>query len=300
MDFGKINHALLDSIPFKLPPDHPKNAEILSGKRNPKPTIYIGASGWGMKELAGVLYPRSLKNTQFLSHYSRAYNTVELSSLFYGLPAHDQLKRWHDQTPPNFRFCPKFLQQITHTNKLSNVSEHLERYLDCISGLGEKLGPILFMPHPSLGPKQQEQILKFIDLLPQWANFFIELRHPDWFMDTNHENFFDELQKRQRAALITDTAGRRDALHMHLTVPQVMVRFAGNNLHPTDYQRIDDWTDRLAFWIENGLESAYFFVHQSQENLTPVLIRYFIQSLNEKANVNIHQPILASDHTLFG
>lgn len=300
MDFGKIDIAHIDSIPFKLPADHPKNKDIISGKRLPKPSIYIGASGWGMKELSGALYPRTLKSNQYLTHYSRAYKTVELSALFYGLPAPDQIKRWYDQTPPDFRFCPKFLQQITHTNRLINVSEYLELYLDCISGLGEKLGPILFMPHPSLGPKDQAKLLNFMDQLPDWINFQIELRHPDWFMGTNHEGFFDELQKRRQAALITDTAGRRDALHMHLTTPQAMVRFAGYNLHPTDYQRIDDWTDRLACWIEHGLESVYFFIHQAEEHLTPLLIRYFIEQLNAKARLNLPQPTLVSDQTLFG
>ncbi len=87
---------------------------------------------------------------------------------------------------------------------------------------------------------------------------------------------------------------------MHLNVPHVIVRFAGYNLHPTDYQRIDDWTDRLAFWIENGLESVYFFIHQAEENLTPLLIRYFIEQLNAKARLNLPQPILVSDQTLFG
>jgi uncharacterized protein YecE (DUF72 family) len=300
MDFGKIAITHIDSIQFKLPADHPKNAEILSGKQLSKPSIYIGASGWGMKEFAGVLYPRTLKSSQYLTHYSRSYKSVELSALFYGLPTPQQIRRWYDQTPLDFRFCPKFLQQITHTNKLSHVSEYLDQYLDCISGLGEKLGPILFMPHPSLGPTNQTQLLNFINSLPDWVNFHIELRHPDWFVGKHHEGFFDELQKRKRAALITDTAGRRDALHMHLTVPHVMVRFAGYNLHPTDYQRIDDWTDRLACWIENGLESVYFFIHQAEENLTPILIRYFIEQLNAKARLNLPQPILVSDQTLFG
>jgi uncharacterized protein YecE (DUF72 family) len=300
MDFGKIDPSLLDSVNFQLPPDHPNTGLVLPGTRASNPKVYIGASGWGMKELSGVLYPKTLKSNQFLKHYSSAYNTVELSALFYGLPAPTQIEQWYQQTPAHFRFCPKLPQQITHTQKFSQIDDLLERYLDCVSGLGEKLGPLLFMPHPSLGPKEQERILTFIDQLPDWLNFFIELRHPEWFKNTQHAGFFHALQQRQRGALITDTAGRRDTLHMHLTVPHCMVRFAGNNLHPTDYQRIDDWAQRLADWIKQGLQSVYFFIHQSQEQQTPELIRYLIDQLNEHAQLNIPQPTLVRDHTLFG
>ena len=67
-------------------------------------------------------------------------------------------------------------------------------------------------------------------------------------------------------AVITDTAGRRDCVHQRLTTPFAFIRFVGNNLHPTDYSRMDDWVERIQEWFDQGLErvkvlgDAYFAV----------------------------------------
>lgn len=36
-------------------------------------------------------------------------------------------------------------------------------------------------------------------------------------------------------------AGRRDVAHMNITVPKTMIHFVANDLHETDYKRLDDW-----------------------------------------------------------
>ena len=54
--------------------------------------------------------------------------------------------------------------------------------------------------------------------------------------------------------MITDTAGRRDCAHMHLTIPKAFIRYVGNSLHPTDYTRIDVWVERMKYWLDHGME----------------------------------------------
>jgi hypothetical protein len=44
---------------------------------------------------------------------------------------------------------------------------------------------------------------------------------------------------------MSDTYGRRDCVHMELTTPEATIRFAGNNLAPSDYTRLDAWVERL-------------------------------------------------------
>jgi uncharacterized protein YecE (DUF72 family) len=90
-------------------------------------------------------------------------------------------------------------------------------------------------------------------------------------------------------ALITDVAGRRDVLHMCLTAPAVMVRFVGNSLHPTDFSRIDAWIGRLKQWLEQGLREIYFFVHEPDNVQAPELIRYVIQELNARCELQLKQ-----------
>ena len=65
--------------------------------------------------------------------------------------------------------------------------------------------------------------------------------------------------------MITDTAGRRDALHMCLTTAAVFIRFVGSAPHPSDRSRIAEWIDRIGRWTDSGLEELYFFIHQKEE-----------------------------------
>ena len=51
------------------------------------------------------------------------------------------------------------------------------------------------------------------------------------------------LERLKKGTVITDTAGRRDCLHMKLTSADIFIRFVGNSLHESDYQRIDDWVE---------------------------------------------------------
>jgi uncharacterized protein YecE (DUF72 family) len=80
--------------------------------------------------------------------------------------------------------------------------------------------------------------------------------------------------------VMTDVAGRRDVLHMSLTSSAAMIRFTGNELHPSDFARLDAWAERLAGWFEAGLSELYFFMHQPEESTAPAIANYFIRKLN--------------------
>jgi len=64
--------------------------------------------------------------------------------------------------------------------------------------------------------------------------------------------------------IITDATGRRDIVHMRLSTPTVFIRYVGNNRHVTDFKRVDEWAGRLKTWIDAGIESLYFMMHQHQ------------------------------------
>jgi uncharacterized protein YecE (DUF72 family) len=75
----------------------------------------------------------------------------------------------------------------------------------------------------------------------------------------------------------------------------------GNGLHPTDFQRIDDWIDRIAQWLDSGLHTLYFFIHQHDELHSPQLAKYMIDKLNKKCKLNVKSPQLLNkpDSKLF-
>ena len=90
--------------------------------------------------------------------------------------------------------------------------------------------------------------------------------------------------------VITDVAGRRDVVHSTLTTPDLTLRFVGNELHPTDYTRIDEWCKRIITWLEMGMMNAYIFVHCGENKFAPELTKYWIEQLNNLANLDIQVP----------
>ncbi len=95
--------------------------------------------------------------------------------------------------------------------------------------------------------------------------------------------------------IISDAAGRRDCVHMHLSKPEAFIRFVGNGLHKTDFIRVDNWVDRVKKWLDGGLHKLYYFMHQHEEIHPPELANYLVRKLNEKCNLKITVPTLLSE-----
>jgi len=300
MDFGRIDKSLLDTIDFSLPPDHTQTNNILShNKKTSKPQIHVGCAKWGRTDWVGKIYPQGTKATNFLNEYAKQFDCIEFNAVYYGLPTLQQIKLWKSKVGKDFKFCPKFTDVITHQKRLKNIEQELDAFLTTIHEFGNHLGPIFFMPHPQMGPEQMSVILSFLELLPKDLNVFVEFRHKEWFQKNNADIIFPILENLKRGTVITDTAGRRDCLHMRLTTPEAFIRFVGNSLHKSDYERIDEWVERLKQWLDNGLQRCYFFVHQHEELFSPELCKYLIEQLNSKCAASIKVPKFFNEGLLF-
>ena len=131
----------------------------------------------------------------------------------------------------------------------------------------------------------------YLQNLPRDFPVTLELRHEDWFKDpTVFDETFSLLEETGKGAVITDVAGRRDALHQRLTNGTAFIRFNGYNLHPSDYQRLDEWVERIKIWIESGIKEVHFYCHQQDETNTPVTCDYMIKKLNEVCHLNLERP----------
>jgi uncharacterized protein YecE (DUF72 family) len=127
--------------------------------------------------------------------------------------------------------------------------------------------------------------------LPTDLQFFLEVRHPDWFSrDKEREDMFNFLRDHKMGAVITDTAGRRDCAHMHLTVSKAFIRYVGNSLHPTDYTRSDAWVKRIKYWLDHGLKELYFFMHMHDEATSPELTVYLVDKINKVCGLDLIKP----------
>jgi len=129
--------------------------------------------------------------------------------------------------------------------------------------------------------------------MPKGFSIFLEARNKDWFANPgDRKRFFDLLQKHHIGAVISDTPGRRDVVHMQLSIPHAVIRFVGNNGQPIETARLDAWVDRIEKWNDEGLQSLWFFMHQHDELYAPYSCRYLIRRLNEKLGLNIKEPVM--------
>jgi len=293
MEFGKIPEQELERIDFALPPDPEVTLRALSeGKGNTK--FIVGCAKWGRKDWIGSLYPQGTREKDFLKYYARVFNAIEFNGFYYNLHSKEQVRKWKEAVPDGFLFCPKFTQYITHVRRLKDVKPYVDEYLEVISEFGDRLGPVFLMPHPQMDLKALEVLESFIGDLPAGIDLFLELRHEEWYRGREgyYRELYDFLKEKKRGTVITDAAGRRDCVHMHLPIAQCFIRFVGNSLHHTDYERIDDWVTRIGQWMHAGLEKCYFFMHQHEELHSPRLIRYFIEELNRRCGTDLKPPLI--------
>src|SRR5579859_3349600 len=153
MEFGKAQY--IDNIDFSLPPDDPVTDRLWlqSTPEAGKPLrVHVGGTEWGRSSWVGRVYPRGTKAKDFLSFYSRQFNTVEGNTLFYGLQPPAVIQRWASMVGEGFRFCPKFLETISHKQQLVNAGADTTLFIEGLSHFGSKLGPAFLQLSEGFGP----------------------------------------------------------------------------------------------------------------------------------------------------
>jgi uncharacterized protein YecE (DUF72 family) len=288
MQFGKTED--IDSLHLKLPKDHPGNSRFLEGKRKTA-EIYVGFPIWTHKAWVGTIYPEKAKPKDFLKYYSEQYNSIELNATHYTTPKISQVQAWSSVVPEHFKFCPKVPQFISHARNLAAMKNGMAEFMHAVSHFGKHLGCTFFLLSPNFKPPQLDSLIALLETVPESFELALELRHEDWFSDPHAlDTLAAYLTSRKMVLIITDVSGRRDVLHQRLTSSTAFIRFTGNDLHPSDFKRLDDWVNRISEWLEHGLEKLYFFVHTPEKSLNPELTHYFIQKLNKKAGTNLPLP----------
>jgi uncharacterized protein YecE (DUF72 family) len=290
MDFGKLQD--ISNVDFSLPPENPLTIKTLDlAPKNQKPNIYIGPPIWANKDWIGKIYPFNAKDKDFLHYYTRQFNTIELNVTHYQIPTFETIQRWKDAAADGFKFCPKFPQVISHDRQLVGCEALTTEFCNAVLGLDEHLGMTFLQLSPTFNPRQIKFLEIYLKSLPLNFPVSVEFRHPDWFKDAKvWTKTCEMLAEMKVGTVISDVSGRRDVVHSTLTTPNLTLRFVGNELHPSDYTRIDAWCNRLITWLEMGLENAYIFVHCGENTFAPELSKYWIERLNTLANLNLQAP----------
>jgi len=296
MKFGKLSD--ISQVDFSLPADPEGNARVLAGM-DPSaepPTCYLGCTGWSMPEWIGKVYPVGAKSKDFLKFYSRQFNTIEFNTTHYRIPNEATVEKWYQESAPDFKFCPKVPQTISHSRDLGLNDSSLDLFCDRILALKEKLGNCFLQLPPYFGHDRLPILENFFQRWPAEIALSVEVRHESWFAAvSNRRDLFNLLFRYGAGTVITDVAGRRDVLHMALSTGAAMVRFVGNGLDPTDYERIDAWTERMDQWFELGLHRIFFFTHEPDNILAPELALYLFEKMKKNSKIRVRGPILLDE-----
>jgi uncharacterized protein YecE (DUF72 family) len=304
MEFGRVKPEELFEVDFSLPPDPELTIKTLAASKNDKPLqVHVGCAKWGRKEWLGKIYPPKTKEVNFLDEYVKHFDSIELNATFYNTYGPETITKWKEKADqnPNFKFCPKFSQTISHFRRFKNADDITTQYYEGIMAFGDKLGPLFLQVGDNFTPKSLPDLKTYLEKLPKDVPVFLELRHKEWFaVPETRDNIFNLLHQLNIGAVITDASGRRDVVHMELPTPHAFIRFVGNSLHPTDYTRIDEWVERIIQWHQIGLQSVWFFMHQHDERYSPELADYVIEQLNKKLGLSLHRPqFMIRDRGLF-
>jgi uncharacterized protein YecE (DUF72 family) len=164
-------------------------------------TTCVGTSGFQYPEWRGTFYPEKFPTAKMLPFYAERFSTTEVNYTFYRIPNSKTIEGWDTSTPANFRFGLKAPQKVTHIAKLRDCGELLGIFHRVVSGLGSKLGPVLFQLPPSF-KKDGTVLREFLTSLPVDMRVAFEFRHSSWFDDET----FGLLQNHHAALCIAESS----------------------------------------------------------------------------------------------
>jgi uncharacterized protein YecE (DUF72 family) len=222
----------------------------LSHKATGESVIRIGTISWSYDAWVGSFYPVGTRPADFLSVYARAFNTVEVDSTYYAIPATKTVRGWAQRTPDDFLFAPKMPQEVTHERRLRNVDDLAAEFFDRVRELGSKLGPVLIQLGPDFGPSELPAIAHFLPKLPRDIRFAVEFRHRGWI----HDGILALLGEHNVALALSDgkwiPRKQMLALAARPTSEFLYVRWNGADRNIVDYSRIQiDRTRELEAWV---------------------------------------------------
>lgn len=217
--------------------------------------IRIGTSGYSYKHWIGRYYPAELKSSDWLRHYVRDFDTVELNNTFYALPKEETFDAWRKNTPSDFLFAVKGSRFLTHMIKLKEAERGLVNFMPRAQRLRSKLGPILWQLPPGW-KVNVERLEEFLKLLPRKHRYTFELRNETWMI----EPVYEVLRKYNAAYCIYELAGYQSPLE--ITADWTYVRLHG----PTAFKyqgsyterQMEEWADRIRAWSRK-LKAIYVY-----------------------------------------
>ncbi len=244
---------------------------------------YLGTMGFAYRDWEGGLYPELMPSRNYLGHYSRFFNAVEIDSTFYGTPKEEVVYRWSAVVPEEFQFCLKTPRVITHELGLVNASDEMHLFVSTARLLEQRLGVILLQFPPSFKVDRLEILSDFLPVLATDLRFAIEFRDQSWYTAASEDEeppVFELLRKYNVCWATTDYPGVPSQVYQ--TASFLYIRWIGQHgKYPHhQYERVD-LTPRLFWWWQQfqdyleGVEAVFGFFNNDYAGHAPTTCNRF-------------------------
>jgi uncharacterized protein YecE (DUF72 family) len=232
-------------------------------------TWFLGTIGFAYPHWADKFYPHGLRANERLEYFASRFNVIELDTTFHAIPSTDVVRRWASVTPKGFRFCVKTPRDVTHGSEFARAVapdhllriptfETMQRFLDAIENLGEKLAIVLLQFPRTFRADHCASLFRFLEHFSRHARMAVEFRHESWWTQA----IADLLRERGIAWVATDQTPRYRAARVPVkkcnylrpiisTTDFLYVRWLGqHDQFPDRRKEHFDPTARLTWWAD--------------------------------------------------
>jgi uncharacterized protein YecE (DUF72 family) len=283
--------------------------------------IRLGTSSFTATGWQGAFYPPRMKQADYLSFYSTRFDTVEVDSTFYAIPMIEAVENWARKTPTGFVFALKAPQVITHEKVLIDCDSDCEKFVQTVSFLGEKLGPIVFQ-FPFFNESVFDTPVQFLSRLKPFLKrlerlgkhkYAVEIRNKHWLKP----RFLVLLREHNVALVLQDRSWMPGPQELFrkidpITADFTYIRWLGDRKEIEKItmvwnKTVVDRTAELKSWVDvcqkiqkRGI-SQYVYANNHYAGFAPATIEQFRQLCAEKgidAPLNVQAP-MPVERTLF-
>ena len=195
---------------------------------------HVGTSGWAYPSWKPGFYPAGTDGADFLPYYASRFDTVELNTTGYRLPAEEQFRRWADAVPEGFTFAPKLPGK-----RPGIVAAFSER----VRHLGEHLGPVRVV---LTSPRDDGMLTLLLGSLDSDLRLAFDLQDESW-------DGVEPLIAEAGGVRVNDTESPAPFRYLRLREP------------PYDDETLAPWADA----IRSAQEETWCFLRHEDEPTAP-------------------------------
>ncbi|QJQ97108.1 MULTISPECIES: DUF72 domain-containing protein [Halomonadaceae] len=257
---------------------------------------------WANADWRGGLYPPHGSQEDRLADYAQIFSAVEGNTTFYsGAPKAETVAAWARQAPEMFRFCFKLPASLTHESRLMGIEAAFEEFLDRLSPLHDRLGPIMVQLPRDFGIEELPQLAQLLERWPKDIPCAVEVRHSEFFHKGAEEIALNQLLISHNVDRVmldvrplffgadSGDSGLAKArqekpkrpLHVISTADKPLIRFIGHLDPGINEHYFTPWIEQLCLWINQG-KSPFLFVHTADNRQAPQLARQLYDRLAQR------------------